>query len=448
MNPNPHPDLGTLEGEERDDLKLLDDEPTDGEVLVAMEAEELLTSANALFGESDRLEDIHDVFEDLSRVAAEIKEATPTELYLTESTVLAGTAGTDFASDEIIPSLESFAGKNISTEGMKDFVLTIWKTILNIVTSIWEHVYEFLYRIFGTTPLIRRRAMLIKERALNLKVVKPHQHAFAMGSEITSLSAKYKAPESERDILALLETHQMASEAFFSDYSEAVVRVGDKIVSAIGEFKISEAEMSLMRICGATAEIQGNPNGFYREIPSSPVTNDQRFQKETYYKSESLGNNIAIVYRDRNADTTNTDSVLVIASNVRDSYFSMVPYYSKGVVKSYKGNLRTMSPSAIADVADEVIRLCDLMEGFRKNGMMKLKNMHEKIKRANDQLEKLVDESSNLDGTTTACYKASLKFIVASTRWSTHIQSQLISLNHRVARAALTACDRSLKLYR
>ena len=176
------------------------------EQIMMSDAADLASEIGQELNECDRIIEVSDALEDLAVIADEIEQASPVEIALIEKAGDMAVAGTDIEAEEVVPSLESFRGKRIATEGLRDTAALIWKNIQEFLKAVWEKIEKFFYNIIGTIPTIRRRleALAKKIEATESKsprgtVFEVNTTAGSMGSVVGRLSTGGKLPRNDNE---------------------------------------------------------------------------------------------------------------------------------------------------------------------------------------------------------------------------------------------------------
>lgn len=106
--------------------------------------------------------EVADTLENVVAVADNIGEASESEVRLVELVGDMAVAGTDIPPESIVPSLESYIGRRISTEGFKQTIKSIWEAIKNAIAKIWRHLKNFFDFITRATPVLVQRIKKFK----------------------------------------------------------------------------------------------------------------------------------------------------------------------------------------------------------------------------------------------------------------------------------------------
>jgi hypothetical protein len=191
--------------------------------------------------ESERVIQVSDALEDLAYVADSIKQATPAEAALMETAGNMAVAGTDVEPDAIVPSMESFIGHRIATEGIKETAQRIWESIVMFIDRIWEKIRGY-WRINKTLPTWRKKLDALKKMAsetgdqkhVDFVRASVHLFAFVKGGGLSEKDFQ----EHPSDLPRFVKTVR----GMFAEYANGVVEKGQEIAKAIGEFDVNRPE--------------------------------------------------------------------------------------------------------------------------------------------------------------------------------------------------------------
>jgi hypothetical protein len=191
--------------------------------------------------ESERVIQVSDALEDLAYVADSIKQATPAEAALMETAGNMAVAGTDVEPDAIVPSMESFIGHRIATEGIKETAQRIWESIVMFIDRIWEKIRGY-WRINKTLPTWRKKLDALKKMAgevgdqkhVDFVRASIHLFAFVKGGGLSEKDFQ----EHPLDLPRFVKTVR----GMFAEYANGVVEKGQEIAKAIGEFDVNRPE--------------------------------------------------------------------------------------------------------------------------------------------------------------------------------------------------------------
>src|ERR1700756_1352949 len=107
--------------------------------------------------EAHRLTEVSDALADLSSLARGIREASPPEIALIQTSGQMGVAGTTNEPEMLLPAMESFQeGKMIACESIGQKAQTLMKNLLEFLARIWEKIVAF-YRMNVVVTGLRQK---------------------------------------------------------------------------------------------------------------------------------------------------------------------------------------------------------------------------------------------------------------------------------------------------
>jgi hypothetical protein len=165
------------------------------EALLIQESAGDLAEAEAEIEDAQELVDTSDALEDLAMVADGIDEASENEVALVEAGVQLATAGSDLEVEDVAPGLESYVGRRISTEGIKETARAIYDAIVRAVKKFWEKIKAFFRKTVGTLANLKRSAEALRKRADQTQGKTVKEKQTDLGSEANALSVCFKAPK-------------------------------------------------------------------------------------------------------------------------------------------------------------------------------------------------------------------------------------------------------------
>jgi hypothetical protein len=214
----------------------------EGEDISLEEASIILGDARVLAGEigrdlneSERVIQISDALEDLALVAKDIKAATPAETFLIELVGQTATAGTEVLPEQVIPSMESYIGIAIATEGIVDTARRIWEAILNFIRKIWSKIRDF----YRTTVVTKKyKSTLLELRAMVRSVGEAHElkKTFNVTGATHGLIPQMYSANVWESLRAEMTHFVKVDDFIFKDYASAVLKSGAEITKGITEF--------------------------------------------------------------------------------------------------------------------------------------------------------------------------------------------------------------------
>lgn len=214
----------------------------EGEAISLEEAGIILGDARVLAGEigrdlneSERVIQISDALEDLAIVAKDIKAATPAEAFLIELVGQTATAGTEVLPEEVVPSMESFIGLSISTEGIIETARRIWEAILNFIRKIWSKIKDF-YRVTVVTKKYKQTLLELRQAVRSVGEAHELKKTFNVTGATHGLIPQMYSANVWEHLNREMEHFVKLDDFVFKDYATAVLKSGAAITEAIAHF--------------------------------------------------------------------------------------------------------------------------------------------------------------------------------------------------------------------
>lgn len=133
------------------------------------EADALQQEVDQGVAETARVEDVTDVMLNVADSVSEVKDLTPDQAKLIDTTSEMAVAGTDGDPDDVIPSVEPLIGKDMTVESFVDDVrkraAEIWARIRAFCAQIWASIVQFFQRIFASAPRLLARVKELRDIA-------------------------------------------------------------------------------------------------------------------------------------------------------------------------------------------------------------------------------------------------------------------------------------------
>lgn len=203
--------------------------PTD-ELESAVQMSEQATAAQSDLNDADTLAYRADALSDLVTVAETTPEASENDLVLTEIVADLATQGTDLVTEaDVVPGLESFVGKQIATEGIKETIQSMWKALMEFLKNAWQNVKAFFGNVDAQIATLKKKLKEIASSAKDGKIP-----ASAMGKEIMAVMDDQKAYRlsGPQYIFHYLDDQKKYLSAVFSKHAQLVTKFSDEVSKA------------------------------------------------------------------------------------------------------------------------------------------------------------------------------------------------------------------------
>lgn len=421
--------------------------------VLSLEEEQILTAEAASdeaeiatdLAEAERVIEVSDALEDLAVVADEIGEATPAETALVEIAGDMAVAGSDVEAEEIIPSMESYRGKRIATEGIRQTAQTIWANIMQFLKKVYKKIEGFFYKMFGTIPNLRKRIEDLEKAVDAASGKKLEEKKFSVSTGVAALSVDYKPVKTETELAAALKALSDASDDVYKKLMAGVAKVGEDISDVISDFDPEKApEDQAQKLL---AVVQGHAKDFkpsgnstapvisgYKVEAGAQLLGNVRLVKKVYESSES--GTLGSLDRARRSGTE------LVAAREKD-----------GTIPA-DFEFQTLSLAAASNILKEAANLLDNVEEYKRGKAGKeIEKAKTKLETASSKASKAFEKtkSSESDAVERAAlpyYKSFLNFNAAYVRW---VQQPAVPFTSHVlttVRAALMIVQKSVAQYK
>lgn len=421
------------------------------EAQLLTEATQDEAAATTDLNEIARMNDMSEAIEDLAVIADGIEgEPSQTEAALIDNTAQMAVAGTEVAPEEVVPAMESYRGRKIATEGLRETARNIWESIKRILKKVWEKIESFFYKIFGTIPGLRRSIKSLKDKVRDLSG-SVSEKKITVSAGVQSVSVDYKTPKNEGDLKASMKTLTTVVEDIFGPNASKMVDMGEAIVDGLNDFDPADPKKSLGPFVGKIGKIA---KGAVEKTNYSAISGN-RWPGFKGKISDPLPGNVSIVSRMPNEIDARHDDVNVgKLEALRRVTVEVVATSdkSKDVPNSFE--MSTMGTSAMLDLLEDAESILDKLEQFQrgkhhadmKKTKAKLDTASDKATSAMAKAEGKSDDKEAKDSV--PYYRALLNFNTAYARWSKDPAMPMVSHSLAFIRGVITCVQKSAAEYK
>lgn len=418
---------------------------------ISMEEEQVMldeanadaVAADSELSEAERIIEITDALEDMAVIADGIEEATPTEIQLIETAGNMAVAGTDVSPEEIVPAMESFQGKKIATEGIREKAASIWKTIREHLERIWDFVENFFYKTFSTIPRLRK-TIADMESAIEDIVGKKAEEKLKM-LPIKALMINGAPVKDERDLSKAITALSNTAKWAFGDYVDSVVKRGETIAKVIGEFDPTKADEAPAKLREELKALKPST------VPGGSGADSTRFPGfETTVGAPLPGNvSLACKYFNDNKDDASTYGKL---DRYRNSRCELIPTSDNLKLSNEEIEFAPMSTSAMRSTLKDLVKLLDVLEEYKRGSKGKAlattkKHLVDVSNKAEAAMAKLDKKDEGAQSVETA-FRSLLNFNSAYARWAQTPAVPMLAHSLTVVKAALVLVQKSMKAHK
>lgn len=396
-----------------------------------------------------RLEDQAEGMEDAAEVIDGIERATPGEVQLADVASSLATAGTD-AEVEIFEdapegeavSVESFTGRKIGTEGLKEMAQKFWAEVKRLVAKAWEAILKFWRKVTTQVPGVVKAARALRTRAEDAvgKTLKSEDKKLKAGSAALALVLGDEHPTTAANILEAVSNMSKVAGIVLDADAKAVHEAGEKLQSAINDFDIDKAEASLDNINTGVQLC-----GFGRSTAAKDsIGNDKRYENGLVAKKSVLLPGGVILVGAHSENEKNASS-LGFAAQLRSQSLAVVHHNDKDKKSINEKDIATLSLQDCKKVADAAEDLALIVKTFEEKHLRKLEQAANKMKGAGDKVAKQVNEDT--PPAAQKQYQAALRFVTAYAAWSASPFNRIAQMSLTTARAAIEVGNKSVSKY-
>ena len=416
------------------------------EALLIQESAGDLAEAEAEIEDAQELADTSDALEDLAMVADGIDEASENEVALVEAGVQLATAGSDLEVEDVAPGLESYVGRRISTEGIKETARAIYDAIVRAIKKFWEKIKAFFRKTVGTLANLKRSAEKLRQRAGDCHGKTPKEKQIEVGSEINALSTDFKAPKTGAAILGVIESTAKLLDESLDQHNTETAKVGEKLADALNDFDADDAtkaKASLSKVCLAFGLTSKTFTG--AKTQSSVDTRYPSGAGISYSVVDNIpGNRILVITKVNKAGT----DPMGTASALRGSKAHLASCTDKDKDPVTEATVTAVTPGEAEKLADKIIDMVTVIAAFENGkGRKDADKAKERVEKACAKAKERMDKVKADDAGVVSAYRAGLNLVPTYIHMSGQIPAQMTSVALAASRAAIVVANKSLSQY-
>jgi hypothetical protein len=185
--------------------------------------------------EANRLTEVSDALEDLAALAKDIRQASPTEIALIQTSGQMGVAGTTNEPELLLPAMESFVeGKSIAFEGIGEKARMLMKNLLEFLSRIWEKIVAF-YRVNVVVKELRAKIQQMQSMMKSGRKGVVHQ-AQTLGEFAQWFTFDGKLLQKSSDMVNAMKQTAEVARFIFEDLPNQIAAAGTKAEQALSTF--------------------------------------------------------------------------------------------------------------------------------------------------------------------------------------------------------------------
>jgi hypothetical protein len=208
------------------------------EMIVVDEAAQDEANIERDLSESERVIEVSDALEDVAVVADGIECATPGEVALIDTASQMAVAGTDLDPEEVVPAMESYLGKRISTETIRETARTIWENIQAFLTKVWNNIVAY-FRVGAVVPMLEKRIESMEKKIKELGKLKEGAAPIKLKSSFLAIETKVgdaSVVKNGAELKKALATNVEAATFVFGEAADKTAANGEALAKVIEKF--------------------------------------------------------------------------------------------------------------------------------------------------------------------------------------------------------------------
>lgn len=393
----------------------------------------------------ERAADTVQGLENLEAVVTNIEETTPAEAALVDQAVDMATTGTQIDADDIAPSMESYVGKRMAIESIRDSAARIWNSIMEMLKRIWERVETFFYKAFGVLPSIRRRLESLEDAIDAARSKSIENKKVTVTSGVTYLSIDYKPVKKGSELLSAVKELNKTASYVFNDGVEAFAKAGEDIATAISDFEVAKKDESVKKAIEALKSMGGK----LTKLPGNSGSGGDS-SHHVKYGSQLLGNQRLAATTAKSSDEAGELGTLDI---MRRAGVKWEKSRDKAGQATGSFEFETMSTSEAASLVKELVALVDVLEDYKRGSAWKevtkaRTNLEKASAKAAAELDKVKGSSEADERVALPYYRALVRLNQSYVGWTSTPATQLMSHSVNTINAVIAVIKKSLAQYK
>jgi hypothetical protein len=374
------------------------------EMLMVDEAAQDESQVERDLSESERVIEVSDALEDVAVVADGIEAATPGEVALIDTASQMAVAGTDIEPEQVVPAMESYMGKRIATETIRETARTIWENIQAFLTKVWNQIVAY-FRVGAVVPMVEKRIASLEKKVGELGKLKEGSGNIKLKSSF--LAVKGKTVSTVGELGKAFTEVEKTAEFVFGANAEEVAKHGEALAAVIGKFT-PENHAEVMK------ELLETFDGFKAAVvPSGKSGKDGDYEISS--GPELLGGGQLV---GRTYSPTAGASPLGSLERFRKSG---ITYEAGSSPTPAEGEFQTLSVAEMQSMLADAKKLLKTLKDFHAGARLdKLKKAGDALKAASKKASGEIGKIKQDDKGQSAVindYRAALNLNVAFTRW-------------------------------
>lgn len=248
------------------------------------------------------------------------------DLALADLAMGAATADTDITPEDLVPSLESFVGRQVATENLRDTLKKYYDIVIDFITKLYQNLRVFLEKFFDDVEPLKVKLENHVKLLDTKKDQSPGKAEVMVGPSVRKLATAYKLPKEFRDLVGPLGILRSVSETIFDQHATLVSGLSREIISA--NSRNTESSTTQLEEVNKLVQTRITPiaSFFPHEVTSSDYT----------HRTDFLFDNHAVFARlPKEGKKDKQETQVSVATNLRTIAFKVDTTLQAGVTQGY-----------------------------------------------------------------------------------------------------------------
>lgn len=425
------------------------------EDVMIQEANDAANRVDVMLNEAERTAQISEAMGDAAIVMKSEDVVTPREANLITMVSQAATAGSMASPDSVVPSVESFVGKqgHYSSEAFQDTANKLVQGILKIIKRIWIGIKQFYKNYMGQTIRLKRSVNKLKDRYKSITEnsieptipYDPHQSSLQVGNKpVNTASELIKYYNTTYQVLEFATQYVPAGVLTIGEsLKKAITTVDSNLKSASQRESSDNKELyskavdeSVKSIIGVFSNIT---NRMKSTFPGSTSKYDELIGFDVTTTPELLGNVSMMAMLPHGTQTS--DVPIDRVRNAGIQIYSTVSQDPEFFREHPYGTPTKQEILALFKTTDSIV---DVLERG-KNDINELERLSNSVAKASEDLSKTAGNGIHIGNVSDmSSFRELMNFNTSLAKWCSDPAISAQRYAARTASAVLVVVDRAL----
>lgn len=378
--------------------------------------------------------------QDLYNAASLIDSASLEQLALIEAGLNLAQAGTEFTADAIVPSLESFEGKQVSLEGLNARIQQIIEAIKKMLRFLTEKVGEFLESLFTDIGQLETRLHHVTFEVEDVHGKIPRVQSVALGNDVYGVSTDHGFPSDGHLLAVSLLRFVEQAKMVYGMYIPTIDHIGGNLARGLANAQLlaSQPDAWLRGLNQAAAEF--HLDQFKSHVGKTTNLIDSRYPMGSATAAMPLPGMRSMVFVDGQTGRDESTDEFTRAAVLQGTYVELTRANGGRAFDPSNATMLTMPTSMMEDVLGHARTILKMMAEHVSSGKRnELKSKLQDLTHAADAILAANPDQGNY-------VTAGLRYATTFKTW-VKFQTDLLALSYSVCRSTINVCVRHLAAY-